>query len=284
MDVIQQNKFKNQLIIVLLAINLITVSVLWMQVFKKDAPMQKAPESRPGESVNLMKQALDLNDGQTKQFEKMQADQLEQSKKYNDHLTELKKQLADELFHKNPDTTLVNSKAKEIGELQSKVEVVRFKQFNKLMAILTPEQKEKLKPVLSDLFGRKPPREDVKDNRIPEERRRENNADDKSMKEVEGGVEKKQQDDKPAPPTIDERLAKYTKRLNLSGEQVQQVRVIFAESKQKNEQLRMKQHPDPNEVTVEKEKTRKNEDDAIMKILSEEQKTEFLKMLMKRRN
>jgi periplasmic protein CpxP/Spy len=283
MDLINQNKFKNWLIIVLLAINLITVSVIWMQIVNKKQTQQVIQNNRPSESVNLLKKELDLNDDQTKQLEKMRTDQFDQSKKYNDRLNDLKKQLAEELFKESPDTTLANSKAKEIGDLQSKVEAMRFNHFKELLAICTPEQKEKLKPILIELFGRKPPKDELKPDKRPDGMEGDKHPENKSRIERNNNTVQIPHEDRPVPPSVDEKLAKYSQRLNFTKEQEQKVRAVLLISMQKNEELRSRLNPDRNEIESEKEKIRKEEDESIMKFLNADQKTEFTKMISKRR-
>lgn len=283
MDLINQNKFKNWLIIVLLAINLITVSVIWMQITNKNVPQQVVQDNRPSESVNLLKKALDLNEQQTRQFEKMRIDQFDQSKKYNDRLNDLKKQLADELFNESPDTNQANLKAKEIGDLQSKVESIRFNHFKEMLAICTPEQKEKLKPILIELFGRKPPKDELKPHKGPDGREGDKHLGNKDRIERNDDNAQIPREDRPVPPTVDEKLAKYSPRLNLTKEQDQKIRAVLLISMQKSEELRSRLNPDRIEIESEKEKIRKQEDESIMKFLNADQKTEFTKMISKRR-
>lgn len=279
MDIVNQNKFKNILLVFLIVVNLLTVSIIWMQTANRNEQSPKEQNNRPSESVDLMKKTLDLDEGQTAQLEKIRTFQLDLLKKYNDKLDEVKKQLADELFKDKPDTALANTKVKEIGELQAKVESIRFKHFNELLSICTPKQKEKMKPVIMEVFSKKPPKNLQEDKKPPKEQRDMTKEKENNIKESELTGKR---DEKSAPPSQDEKLAKYSQRLNLSAEQQQKVKAIFQISKQRGEQLRKKANPAPNKIEIEKEKNRKEEDNSIMKILNEEQKTEFSKMISKR--
>lgn len=295
MDLVNQNKFRNLLIIVLLVLNLLTVSIIWMQTSNRNDSPPEEQSKRRQESVNIMKKALDLNEGQAKQVDKIRTSQIDQSKKYNDRLDELKKQMVDELFKSNPDTAIAKVKAAEIGEMQSKMELLRFKHFKELLAVCTPEQKEKLKPVLVELFGRKPPREESPTRKQPSINRNNIDPRDKNMGEINRILDnernrKPERDrqravgsDRPGPPSMEEKLNRLVERLNLNDEQVKSVRDIMSVSKQKNEQLRKRQNPDPNEIEIEKEKNRKEEEESIMRILNEIQKKEYSKIIANRR-
>ncbi len=274
MDLINQNKFKNWLIILLLLLNIITMSVIWMKTSKeREFAPSKEDKNRP-ESVSLMKEVLNLDDAQTKQLEKLRSDKLDLSKKYNDSLSVLKKQLSDELFKSKSSQKIINEKTKMIGELQSKVELVRFNHFNQLLAICTPEQKEKLKPIIQELFGRKPPKDELKQKTELIESNR--------AEEEKPINDKVKENEKPAPPQIDEKVEKYSRRLNLTPDQQQQLRSILNESRMKDENKRMKRM-DPADFEKEKEKMRLEEDQKVMQILDERQKAEFEKMQQKRK-
>jgi Spy/CpxP family protein refolding chaperone len=299
MDWVAQHRFRNWLIVVLLVSNLLTVSIIWMQTTRTNEPRPKEQDSRGSESIQLLRKALDLTEEQTRQFEKIRLEQLEQSKGFNDRLSVAKKQLAEVLFANKPDTALANLKAKEIGDLQSSVELTRFRHFHELLAICTPEQKEKLKPILVEVFGRQPPKDEMKLGSQPDNRRREDVARDRSQGEARTEEPNDRKDDRPqdqredqlrdrrndrpAPPPVDEKLSKYAERLNLSDDQSKAIRIVLQTSERKGEQLRMKPSPNRDEIETEKERIRKEEDASIMRILNEEQKREFEKMILNRR-
>jgi Spy/CpxP family protein refolding chaperone len=307
MDWLNQNKFKNWLIVILLAVNILTVSIIWMQTATQNDPQTQDQQRRSSESVQLMKKALDLSEEQTRQLEQIRYGQMEQSKQYNDRLSQLKKELAEELFASSPDTALANQKTKEIGELQSSVEYLRFKHFNELLAMCTPEQREKLKPIVIEIFGRKPPREESKEKKPRADsgeqgRQRDTNADEsrkvnkRNLQGIQPEIQRgdtargprdnrpqDRRDDRPAPPTLDEKLDKYSQRLRLSEEQMFKVREILEATGRKAQQLRMRPNPNRDEIETEKEKNRKEEDESIMKLLNDDQKKEFGRMISNRR-
>jgi Spy/CpxP family protein refolding chaperone len=285
MDLVNQNKFKNILIIVLLTLNLLTVSIIWMQTFQKDDISQNEKQSRPPESINLMKKALDMNEAQTTQFEKLRAEQLTKTKKLNDSLDNLKKQLAEELLDKNPDTSRAKITAREIGEMQSQVELSRFNHFKELIKICTPEQKEKLKPIMIEIFGRKPPKEEPISKRPHETGRDQNVKEISNQNYKKDRIGKRSVDEgqKPNPPSIEERLSRLNERLKLTDEQQQKIKDILVKEKKKNEDLRKRVNPSPDEIEAMKEQNRKMEDESIMNILNENQKAEFSRMIMNRK-
>ena len=281
MDWVHQNQFRNWLIVVLLVINVLTVSILWMQTARTNEPQPPQQDARGSESVNLLKKALDLNEGQTKHFDSRRASQLEQTKALNDRLAALKRQLSDELYRDHPDTILAQQQAKEIGELQANLEMMRFEYFRELLAVCTPEQKNKLRPIVTELFGRKPPKDEPQVKAPRSDRKEDQLQRDKNQRDKSDNPQIPR-DDKPKPPTVDEKLTKMSERLNLTADQATKIRAILSTIREENEQLRKRVNPDQNDIQNEKENIRKKEDDLIMKVLDENQKKEFSRMIMNR--
>ena len=142
MDWINQNKLKNWLIIGLLILNLLIVSLIWMQTTKTNESRRNESAPRPSESVDLISKTLSLSEQQTKQLAMLQVSHIEQLGKNNDELDEQKLQLAEELFRNNPDTSLALVKVKEIGEMESRVEMQRFRYFYELLSICSLSKKK----------------------------------------------------------------------------------------------------------------------------------------------
>jgi Spy/CpxP family protein refolding chaperone len=272
MDLVNQDKFKNWLIIALFAMNIFTLAIIWTQITgnkESEKIRQNPPQS---ESAGIVNKALELDDAQADKFNKIRASQREKAKKLNDSLDILKKEMADELFKSSPDSIMANLKAKKIGELQYKLEYSRFSNFKNLLAISTKEQKEKLKPVIIDLFGRRPAL-DKPGVKTDQKKNMQNEPppDPETANKNKGAQGQ--------PPSIDDRIVRYSERLNLSQDQIQKVKEILQSTRQRGELLRKKQNPDKDFVESEKVKIRKDEDAAIMKILNEEQKKEFSRMV-----
>jgi RNA polymerase sigma-70 factor (ECF subfamily) len=148
---------------------------------------------------------------------------------------------------------------------------------------LKSQKRKKRFAALVSLFGRRPPKDEpaVKRQRVGVEK--EEAPDGSIMRDTKGGSPPNRAVEKPAPASIDEKLAKYTKRLGLTDDQAKKIRSVMLTAKQKDGELRMRAHPDPNEIQTEKERIRKEEDDGIMELLGEEQGNEFRRMTSKRR-
>ena len=281
MDLVNQDKFKNWLLIILVVLNIITVSIIWMQAFKGGD--SNSATAQQGESKDILSKALKLDNLQAGRFDKIRTEQRDLAKRLNDSLDTLKKSLADELFKANPDTSYAYRVSIEIGYLQSRLEMNRFKHFADLMSISTPEQKEKLKPVILDVFSKKPV---VKP--VPVEHKKvKTEISEQAPEKIEQAPEKAENENfKPEPtprneqkgPSINEKIEKYSNRLKLTGEQVMKLRALLENSKNQEEKSNRKRYQDAGQAADMKAKNRELEDEAVMKILDENQKKEFKKM------
>ncbi|MGE5499732.1 MAG: Spy/CpxP family protein refolding chaperone [Syntrophothermus sp.] len=295
MDLVNQNKFKNILIIVLLGMNILTLSIIWMQTLRGNDDSRMPSQDKAGsESVKLIKDALNLNDEQTKQLEKIRSSKLDLSKKYKDSLDQLKKDMGEEFLKAKPDSVNAAARTRKIGELEAKALLLRYQHFNELLAICTPGQREKLKPIIAELFGRKPA------ERIEQKRDHANSSPLKKNSEVKKGADAQDSvqrefknagpdrtpdrpDGRPAPPSVEEKMDRLTKKLNLSEEQAVKIKSLIITYRQKDQELRRRVNPDPEEIENEKRKNKKEEDEGVLKILNSSQRDEYLKIMENRR-
>jgi Spy/CpxP family protein refolding chaperone len=290
MDWINQTKLKNWTIGLLLLLNVLTISVIWVQSRRPTEQPIAEPGGKAPESASLLRKALDLNEGQTARVESLLVARREQSKGFSDRSNELKRLLAEELFKDNPDTAFARSAANEIGEAESRIELIRFLRFHELISLCTPAQKQALKPIVIEVFGRKPPKDEIGEKKQPPPPRIPKGTEDTSARRKEqgepppgGNSGRGSEEQKNGPQKVDEKMEKYSRRLGLSEAQLPQLRSILNRSKERGETLRALRNPDRVAVEAEKEKIRKDEDDAIMQILTRDQKEEFNRMLNKRR-
>ena len=283
MDWLSQNKYKNILIGVLIVLNLLTLTTIWMQTAAHHDTQPVAAENRAPESTDLIKQQLVFTEAQSAQYDRMRADERAQAARYNERSTELKTRLAEELFSPNPDSGRTNLNAREIGETQSVIEKLRFQHFKALLAICTPEQKEKLKPIIRQLFGRKPPREDAPGKKQPTDAAAAGEVRLESARGRASAAPPAEAEGRPGPPSVEEKVKKLSEKISLTPEQTRQINAVLTGIEKKKEELRQRPHPDQAEIEKEKERLRKEEDESIAKLLRSDQQREYEQMILHRR-
>ncbi len=284
MDWLKQNMMKNWLIVVLLGLNVLTLSMLWVRMAQTEQPRRREGGTGPQGSLDLMRRMLDLDEKQAERVDSVLAAQREESKEYNDRLAARKRELAEDLFTDLSDTSRASAAAAEIGELQSKVEMIRFRHFQELLTLCTPAQREKLKPIVLEVFGRRPPKEEAGEGKP--ERRGETAAVVRKPREDRPPADDRPRGPsggRPAPPSMEEKLARYTQRLHLTAEQAEKVRAVFEKSRKQNEELRAIARPDRGAIDAARERIRTEEDGQIRAILTDVQKRVFDDMISRRR-
>jgi len=159
MEWLAKNNFTKWLIGVLLAVNILTSSIIWIYVVKESHQRPFAPDDQRQNPAGLIQKQLNLSAEQTKQFDKMRKENFEKTNILFDQIFTVKKQLSNALFNEKIDTVYVNSLISKQCSLQTELEKLRFNHFKEFISVCTPEQKQKLRPILSELISGKPPME-----------------------------------------------------------------------------------------------------------------------------
>lgn len=277
MDIIQQNKYLGWVIAILVVLNIGTLTILWIQAQKQNSAPPREGENPQDGSVALMQREIGLSAGQVKAFQEMRAAYFEKTKTINNERDTLKLRIADEIFNPHPDEKDVEATAAKIGELESRMDILRFQNFHDFVLSCNASQREELRPILREVFVRKGPKEnpDVNSSPGPNDNR-------KPAGEGFGGQNPPPPDGYPPPPTMKEKLDRYAKRLSLTPGQVKKVEEILKNFNIQEESFRLGSHPTKVEFENEKDRIRKNEDARIMQILGSKQKMEFETMIKDR--
>ena len=290
MDLIKQNKVIGWAIAILVALNILTLTIIWIQAERKPAPPVRETGNGQTGSVELLQREIGLSADQTKAFQAMRRDYQERTKSINDELDAAKLRLADLVFESNPEKRQVDSMSSKIGELQSKIEDLRFDHFRQLAQICTQEQKEKLHPILREVFGKKSPNENPAvrpengrpaDNPRLGERRQESPADTRRLEDRQQN-EQSPPGDRPGPPSTEEKLERYVQRLSLTPEQAKKIGEILKSTRAKEEAFKSAKKPTELEFEREKERIRTEEDNKVMQILNQDQKKKFEQIVRNR--
>jgi hypothetical protein len=289
MDLIRQNKFVSWVIAILVLLNLVSIVMLWSggRPFREKPPRGQEQDG----SAKLLQEEIGFSPEQASRYDALRRSQQEASRPLNDSLNALKLQIAEEVFAARPDDGKVDSMSARIGALQARVEVIRYGFFRELVQLCDSAQRQKLFPILKDVFGRKPPRDRMADDLRPKQN--EGNGRKKRTDDVRpprpdrepridkapdrNGNPPPPRDDR-QPPSIEEKLSRYAERLSLTPEQIARVRSVLQQS-----HVRGDQRKGPNKDAREtRESVRDEEDQGIMKILTPSQQEEFTKMISKR--
>lgn len=158
MDFLSKQKYTNLLIIILVVMNVASLSFIWYKQLKPP-PAPPAPPPPGREHVNnFLESELNLTPAQQKQFTEIRKEHAEKTRPMKQKMDRLRRQILQESFSDKPDTEKINLLAEKIGETQKNYERFLSEHFRNLNAACSAEQKEKLKKIfMTSLIPPPPP-------------------------------------------------------------------------------------------------------------------------------
>ncbi len=158
MDIFKQKRYLIFVIILLVILNLSTLLMLWigrpLHLSAKEGPV--STEHEKARVQQLLKDELEFDETQIKQYLKMRHEHHEQAQQLNDDIRNLKKQMFDEVLQDKPQPILSDSLLILVQEKQADLEKLTFRHFLNLKKLCKPKQQDKLKLLIHEVFRRKP--------------------------------------------------------------------------------------------------------------------------------
>ena len=153
MDFLTKNRFTIWTIVILVVLNLTTLTLVWLDHFKPHPPFPPPGTGKDfKQSLHFLKNELNLSETQIQKFIESRNRHVIQSKEILDKVYRLKKEILDEMFFTNPDSLEIQKLTEKIGLEQAEFERILFKHFLELKSFCKPGQQEKLKFFLHDVF------------------------------------------------------------------------------------------------------------------------------------
>lgn len=156
MDFFSQHKFTTLTIILLVVLNLFTLSVILIREFRAPAPPD-FPGQDPGRAdrvMHFLRNELDLSRDQVKHFIQLRRNHFEAVQQIETEMKDIKKKMMDELFTAQPDEKKLEALAQTIGQLESRRELITFRHFMELKGVCKEEQREKFEFLLQNVIQR----------------------------------------------------------------------------------------------------------------------------------
>ena len=172
MDFFSKHKFATITIVILVLLNLFTISIILIREFRGPFPTFNPTQdrARADRVMHFLKNELDLTKDQSKQFRQLRHDHFEEVQKIQNEMHDLKKEIMDELFTDQPNEEKLEGLTQKIGQFESKREMLTFRHFLNMKSVCTIEQKEKFQFLLHDVLRRdqRPQRRQRMGRRIPD--------------------------------------------------------------------------------------------------------------------
>ncbi len=152
MDIFSQNKLLIRTILVLVVLNLGSITFFTVKEMRSRREPLLFPKNEAYKDVSkILKKELNLSNEQVIRFDEIRKRNFEKQ-------SELKKIIRDEkdamnilMFNKNSDDDKIKSLARQVSENEYKMELLRYYQAKELKAVCKPEQLDKFQDLVIEI-------------------------------------------------------------------------------------------------------------------------------------
>jgi hypothetical protein len=141
----------------LIALNLLTLTALWLVVIRQPrtgGPLRTGQDGGPDEVQAFLRRELGLSDRQAKAFEDIRDKFVAAALPSHDEMRMIKEQVLAEMFKPAPDRSAIEAMTARIGVLRGEEERLLSLHFLDMMVACTPEQKPKFRSILREFMIR----------------------------------------------------------------------------------------------------------------------------------
>ena len=142
-------------IVILLIINLATLTTIWYREFRKPDFRPFAPRDRQERKENVprfMKEELNLDENQFQAFEKIRTEYLERAGNLMSQMHDLREELFREVLAATPDSLKTVGILQKIGDKQVEFDRNIYSYFMEIRALCGEQNEDKLHALMQDLF------------------------------------------------------------------------------------------------------------------------------------
>ncbi|MFA6403895.1 MAG: hypothetical protein WCX31_20035 [Salinivirgaceae bacterium] len=140
MNIIYKNKLLLWAVIVLVAINLGTLSTFWITSFGNERNKENSNYRKNRMDKGILVKELNLHDEQVLFYQNERKIHFVKIHLLRDEIDKYQRLIREELFSYNPDTSRMNNYADSIGILNARFEKANLIHFTNIKKQLTPEQ------------------------------------------------------------------------------------------------------------------------------------------------
>jgi hypothetical protein len=183
MDIFKQNRFLGWIVVLLVLLNLITLVTLWLGRPLRPVPRAKpvGPDREQLQMPQALRDGLGFDDAQIAEYQRLTRQHREEVRRLNEEIRQIKQRMFEGALQDSPTPELSESLLALAQQKQAAIEKATFQYFLDLKKLCRPDQQEKLKLLVDQLFrqpkggqdqGRpQPPRDRQPPPRRPPDRR-----------------------------------------------------------------------------------------------------------------
>jgi len=150
MEAQSKNKFLYIVIILLLVLNLGTLSYMWYS--KLNTPQQFVDRMPPGNGKEFLEEELKFSKDQREKLEQLREEHSQKIRGIKEQERKLKDSFFSNLADANLDSNKVRDNANQIGLFQKEIELATFYHVRKMRELCNDEQKKKFDEVIQDVL------------------------------------------------------------------------------------------------------------------------------------
>jgi Spy/CpxP family protein refolding chaperone len=153
MDYFSKNKISLWIIVILVLLNLFTLSTIWYDRFHIPDRFPR-PEGRHQRQDGLkrLERKLNLTADQIKIFESLRQQHFEKMVPLHQEIFSIRRELMDEVIKTEPDTARIRELTSRIGVKETERERNIIEHFTEMRSVCTPAQREKFESLLRELM------------------------------------------------------------------------------------------------------------------------------------
>jgi len=154
MDIFKQRRYLLFLVVLLVVLNLGTITLLW--IGRPPAPdsreRQVLPHQQDARLKDLLKRELKFNDEQIARYFQLRENHRQQFEKLNEEIRQLKQQMFDAVFSREPQPEISDSLLQLSLQKQAQLDRLTYQHFLDLKKLCNPDQQDQLKMLIGEFF------------------------------------------------------------------------------------------------------------------------------------
>lgn len=150
MDIFAQNKLLIKGIVIVVALNICTVSIFLWKEFHH-GPLLFPDNKDYHEVSGILQRELNLTPEQVEQFKSIRSDFFEREKTITRNIRDERDSMNIMMFNASTDTAIVKGLAREVSDNIYQIELLRIAQAQQLKAICTTEQQRKFEKLVKEI-------------------------------------------------------------------------------------------------------------------------------------
>ncbi len=157
MDIIKKRQYLSWTIGVLILMNAVTLTFLWLGR-SEHAPAESNAEiemlSRDRHMIRLLRDELNLNEEQTSRIYQLRTEYFDEQREISRKIMESRRTMMQSTFQPGLDSALIAKQAQETGEVFARREYITARHFQRMRDVCQPAQRKRFETLMRDMMPR----------------------------------------------------------------------------------------------------------------------------------